>query len=183
MTPSRTALAFALAGVVAVSGCDERTDGTGARSGRVEIGQPAPAYATLSLDGDSVSLSGERGNVVLLNIWATWCHPCRAEIPVLRALHEQYRAKGLTLVGVSVDTDGTDETIRGFMSEFQMTFPIWRDPDERISSLFLTLGVPATFLIDRQGILRWKTIGPISPTDTSLTASIERALGPVPLTP
>ena len=170
-------VAFALASIVTQSSCGTRTDGAAATDGRVEIGLPAPAYATLSLNGDSVSLAGERGKVVLLNIWATWCHPCRAEIPELRQLHERYRAKGLELVGVSVDADGTDEVIRGFMRDFQMTFPIWRDPDERISSLFLTLGVPATFLIDKEGVLRWRKTGPIAPNDTSLSAAIERALG------
>ncbi len=170
-------LALALVNSITLSSCGTRTDGAPANDGRVEIGLPAPAYATVSLDGDSVSLAGERGKVVLLNIWATWCHPCRTEIPELRQLHERYRAKGLELVGVSVDTDGTDDAIRGFMREFQMTFPIWRDPDERISSLFLTLGVPATFLIDKQGILVWRKTGPIAPNDTSLRSAIERALG------
>ena len=108
-----------------------------------------------------MSLAGERGKVVLLNIWATWCHPCRTEIPELRALHEQYRARGLELVGVSVDGDDSDDAIRAFMREFQMTFPIWRDPDERILSSFLTIGVPATFLIDRKGVLQWRKTGPI----------------------
>jgi hypothetical protein len=63
------------------------------------------------------------------------------------------------------------------MKDFQMTFPIWRDPDERISTQFLAVGVPATFLIDKTGILRWRKTGPIAPNDTSLTAAIERALG------
>ncbi len=171
------AVTCALVGLVLLSSCSARTDGTAVSDGRVEVGLPAPDYATVSLDGDSVSLAGQRGKVVLLNIWATWCHPCRTEIPELRQLHERYRAQGLQLVGVSVDTDGTDDTIRGFMRDFQMTFPIWRDPDERISSLFLTIGVPATFLIDKAGILRWRKTGPIAPNDTSLRAAIERALG------
>jgi len=150
---------------------------TAESDGRVEIGALAPAYATLSLAGDSVSLAKERGKVVLLNIWATWCHPCRSEIPELRVLHERYRAQGLQLIGVSVDTDGTDDTIRQFMQDFQMTFPIWRDPDERTSAIFRTVGVPATFLIDRAGVLRWRKIGPIAPNDTSLSNAIGRALG------
>ena len=145
--------------------------------GRVEVGAPAPAYATHALNGDSVSLAGQRGKVVLINIWATWCHPCRDEIPQLRAIHDRYRDRGLELIGVSVDTEGTDETIRTFMKDFQMTFPIWRDPEERISTQFLVVGVPATFLIDKQGILRWRKTGPIAPNDTSLAAAIERALG------
>jgi peroxiredoxin len=160
-----------------VIGCTSGSETPGNGDGRVEVGLPAPAYATVSLDGDSVSLAQQKGKVLLLNIWATWCHPCRDEIPELRAIHSRYRDRGLELVGVSVDTDGTDETIRTFMKDFQMTFPIWRDPDERISTRFLAVGVPATFLIDKEGILRWRKTGPIAPNDTSLTAAIERALG------
>ena len=170
-------IASALIAVLALSGCGARADTAATPDGRVAIGLPVPAYATLSLDGDSVSLAKERGKVVLLNVWATWCHPCRREIPELRALHAQYAARGLNLVGVSVDADGTEESIRDFIKEFEMTFPIWRDADERITSSFQTIGVPATFLIDRKGVLRWRKTGPIAPKDTSLTAAIERALG------
>jgi cytochrome c biogenesis protein CcmG/thiol:disulfide interchange protein DsbE len=144
---------------------------------RVEIGLPAPAYRTVSLTGDSVSLADSRGKVVLLNVWATWCHPCRDEIPELRELQKKYEARGLELVGVSVDADGNDEGIKSFMKEFEMTYPIWRDPDERVSTQFLVYGVPATFLIDKQGVLRWRKTGPIQPRDSSLSNAIERALG------
>ncbi len=145
--------------------------------GRVEIGAPAPSFATVSLDGDSVSLANNRGRVVLMNIWATWCHPCRTEIPELVAVHARYHDQGLETIGVSVDTDGTDDAIRTFVRDFKMTFPIWRDPDERTTALFRTVGVPSTYLIDKNGILRWRKIGPIAPGDTSLTNAIERALG------
>ena len=165
------------ANLLLAAGCASNGDNAAAGSGRVEVGLPAPAYVTVSLEGDSVSLAKQQGKVVLLNIWATWCHPCRDEIPELRAIHERYRDRGLELIGVSVDTDGTDETIRTFMKDFRMTFPIWRDPDERISTQFLAVGVPATFLIDKAGILRWRKTGPIAPNDTSLTGAIERALG------
>ena len=150
---------------------------TPATSEKVEIGAPVPAYATVALNGDSVSLASLKGKVVLFNIWATWCHPCRAEIPELRALHAKYRDRGLELIGVSVDADGNDEGIKSFMDEFKMTYPVWRDPDERVSTRFLAIGVPATYLIDRQGILRWRKTGPIAPNDTALAAAIERALG------
>lgn len=156
----------------------ETASSSSAADGRVEIGLPAPSYTAVSLKGDSVSLAGQRGKVVLLNVWATWCHPCRTEIPELRVLHERYQSRGLELVGVSVDTDGTDEAIRSFMTDFSMTFPVWRDPDERISTQFLTVGVPSTFLIDKQGILRWRKTGPIAPNDSSLKSAIERALAP-----
>lgn len=157
----------------ALSGCAAE-DGS---SGAAALGAPAPLYRTVSIDGDSVSLEAQRGKVVLLNVWATWCHPCRAEIPELRAIYTKYKDRGLELIGVSVDADGGDEPLRAFMREFEMTYPIWRDPDERVSAQFLVLGVPATFLIDREGILRWKKTGPIQPADSGLVAAIERALG------
>jgi peroxiredoxin len=162
-------VAVAVAG--AIAGC-----GTG-EAGVVAVGAPVPAYAAVSLDGDSVSIAAHRGSVVLVNVWATWCHPCRTEIPHLRALYDRYRDRGFTVVGVSVDAEGTDDVIRAFMQEFDMTFPVWRDPDERISTRFLTVGVPATFLVDRGGVLRWKKTGPIAPGDTALASAIERALG------
>lgn len=175
MIRARVLLAIVVgAGALACS----REDADGPqRTTRVEVGAPAPAYATTSLEGDSVSLAAQRGKVVLLNIWATWCHPCRTEIPELRAVHARYRDRGFELIGVSVDADGQDDAIRSFTQDYQMAFPIWRDPDERISTLFLAVGVPATYLIDRDGVLRWRRTGPITPGDTSLTAAIERALG------
>ena len=144
---------------------------------RVDIGLPAPAYVSQTLSGDSVSLASLKDKVVLLNVWATWCHPCRTEIPELRDIHARYKDRGLELIGVSVDAEGNDEGIRAFMKEFEMNYPVWRDPSERVSTQFLVIGVPATFLIDRQGILRWRKTGPIMPNDTSLTGAIERALG------
>ncbi len=163
------------ASLTVVSACAKMEQG--AASDRVEIGARAPAYRAVSLAGDSVSIEQQRGKVLLLNVWATWCHPCRAEIPELRAIHDKYKARGLELVGVSVDSDGADDGIRAFMDEFKMGYAIWRDPDERVSSQFLVVGVPATFLIDRDGILRWRKTGPIALGDTSLSAAIERALG------
>lgn len=142
-----------------------------------EIGQLAPAYRTVSLVGDSVSLDQVRGRVVLLNVWATWCHPCREEIPILQALHERYGARGLELIGVSVDARGEEATIREFARDFKMTYPLWLDPDERVQSTFLAIGVPATFLIDRAGVLRWRHVGPVRANDTTLTRELERALG------
>lgn len=142
-----------------------------------EIGRPAPDYHAVTITGDSVSLSEARGRVVLLNVWATWCHPCREEIPVLQALYERYASRGLELVGVSVDARGEEEAIRQFASDFKMTYPLWLDPDERVQTTFLAIGVPATYLIDRDGILRWRHVGPVRVNDLTLMRELERALG------
>jgi cytochrome c biogenesis protein CcmG, thiol:disulfide interchange protein DsbE len=142
-----------------------------------EIGKPAPEYRAVSLAGDSVSLAASRGRVVLLNVWATWCHPCRDEIPILQALHERNANRGLELIGVSVDARGEEDTIREFSDDFKMTYPIWLDPDERIQSTFLSIGVPVTFLIDRDGVLRWRHVGPVRANDSTLVRELELALG------
>ena len=155
---------------VVIAGCARE------RPEPVEIGQPAPRYAAKTLAGDSASIAGLAGKVVLLNIWATWCHPCRDEIPYLETLYEKHKASGFELVGVSVDARGQDAEIRDFVKTFQMTYPIWHDPDERVQSTFLAIGVPASYLIDRQGVLRWRRIGVIRASDTTLTHALTDAL-------
>ena len=142
------------------------------------IGKPFPAFSLPAVQGDkALSVADFKGKPALVNVWATWCHPCRDEIPELRAIHSRYAGRGLELIGVSVDADGNEAGIREFMREFEMTYPVWHDPAERISTQFLIVGVPATFLIDREGVLRWRKTGPIHPGDTALANAIERALG------
>jgi len=143
---------------------------------RVEVGAPAPRYAATTLAGDSATTASLAGKVVLLNIWATWCAPCREEIPYLQSLYEKHQGDGLEIIGVSVDTRGQDAAIKGFVKDFGMTYPVWRDPDERVQSTFLALGVPASYLIDRGGILRWRRLGTISASDTALTRALADAL-------
>ena len=159
--------------VAGAAACEGGAGGGGV--GAVEVGQPAPAYAATSLAGDSVSLAGLRGDVVLLNIWATWCHPCRTEIPELERLHQRFQSRGLEVIGVSVDVGGEDGAVAAFGKEYGLTYPVWRDPDGRVSTLFAALGVPATYLIGRDGTLLWRKVGPV--TEAELGPKIEEALG------
>src|SRR4051812_26893197 len=122
-----------------------------------DVGAPPPAYAApILMKTDSVRLAGLKGFVVLVNVWATWCIPCRTEIPELQALHQQYAGRGLKVLGISVDDAGTDRDIADFARDFGVTYEILRDPDDRVSALFRTPGVPSSFLIDRTGIVRWR---------------------------
>ncbi|NUQ12620.1 MAG: TlpA family protein disulfide reductase [Gemmatimonadaceae bacterium] len=143
---------------------------------RVEVGLEAPSYATRTLAGDSVSLALLRGKPVLLNVWATWCLPCKEEIPYLESLHAQHAADGLQIVGVSVDARGDEAKIEAFARDFRMTYPIWRDPDERVNARFLAIGVPSTYLIDRDGILRWKHLGTLRPSTPGFTDALAQVL-------
>ena len=143
---------------------------------RVEIGTEAPPYAARAMNGDSVSLALLRGKPVLLNVWATWCLPCKEEIPFLESLQGRHAAQGLQIVGVSVDARGDEAKIEDFARDFRMTYAIWRDPDERVNSRFLAIGVPSTYLIDRNGILRWKHLGTLRATTPGFMTTLEQVL-------
>jgi cytochrome c biogenesis protein CcmG, thiol:disulfide interchange protein DsbE len=141
-----------------------------------QVGEPAPAYAARTVDGRPVSLAELRGKTVLLNVWATWCHPCRKELPDLERLHRAHAARGLELVGVSVDEAGQEAAVRDFAREHGVTYPIWLDPGERVSSTFATIGVPSTFLIGPDGTLLWKHVGPVKADDPELVRLLQRSL-------
>lgn len=157
------ALAFAL-------GCEGPQPEVG------NVGQVVPAYAAPDLGGDSVRIADLRGDVVLLNIWATWCIPCRREIPELQALHQDYSGRGLRVLGVSVDAGDAESDVAEFAESFGMTYTILRDPDERVSTLFATPGVPASFLVDREGVVRWRHLGPFKATDSTFVSVLNSLL-------
>jgi cytochrome c-type biogenesis protein len=97
-------------------------------------------------------------------------------MPVLERLHEKYAGKGLLVVGVNVDARGEEARVEGFAESFGITYQIWHDPDDRISTIYRAIGVPATYLIDRQGVVRWRKLGPIAETDTTLGRALDAAL-------
>jgi peroxiredoxin len=146
------------------------------RSAGVEVGRTAPTYGAVTLAGDSANLNDLEGRVVLLNVWATWCGPCREEIPALQELYELHNERGFDVVGVSIDGRGQDTAIRNFAESYGVTYPLWHDPDDYISTRYRLVGVPATFLIDRGGVIRWFHLGPVEVDDARLNEALERAL-------
>jgi peroxiredoxin len=125
----------------------------------VEPGSRAPDFTAVDLaTGQRVSLSRYRGSVVLLNIWATWCLPCRAEMPSIQRLYEALGPAGLKVVAVSID-QAEPAVVREFQREFGLTFDILHDQTREIERVFQTTGVPETFILDRDGIIRKKQIG------------------------
>jgi cytochrome c-type biogenesis protein len=148
-------------------------------SGGAGDATPAPDLTLVSMQGDTVTLQALRGEAVLLNIWATWCAPCREEMPLLEQLHKEHRDAGLRVVGVSIDARGEEERIGRFLTEFNVTFPIWLDPDERASYVFRAIGVPATYMVDRSGHIIWRHLGPLTADDPALKSAVTRALQPL----
>jgi len=150
----------------------------------VEVGTRAPDFPATALGGGPVRLSDLRGEVVLLNIWATWCGPCREEMPSLERLHRQLAGEGLKIVAVSVDAaaGGLDRDgrrggdVAAFVNELGLTFTIWQDPGGGVQQSYRTTGVPETFLIGRDGVIRQKVIGATEWDDASRVELIRRLL-------
>jgi peroxiredoxin len=127
----------------------------------VTIGSRAPDFdaETVGAQPEPKSFRDYHGSVVLLNVWATWCAPCRVEMPSIQTLQQRYGRDGLHVVAVSIDSVGTDSTIRAFVARYGLTFEVWHDPSGRIQNIYQTTGVPETFVIARDGVIRKHVIG------------------------
>jgi peroxiredoxin len=133
----------------------------------LDVGSHAPDYRARSLDGDTVSLSRFAGDVVVLNIWATWCPPCVVEMPALQRLHEELAGEGLRVVAVSVDAPQgivgpfgePGGNVREFAESLGLTFTVLHDPTGRIETRYQVNGLPTTFVIDRKGRIQSKVLG------------------------
>lgn len=145
----------------------------------VSVGSPAPDFRAATLDGaapgGTKTLADYRGQVVLLNVWATWCGPCRVEMPSIEALHRAYESQGLRVVAVSIDDAGREATVRDFARELGLTFEMLHDPSGAIQRSYQTTGVPETFVIGPDGVIRKKLIGAAdwnSPANRALIAQL-----------
>jgi peroxiredoxin len=143
----------------------------------VEVGTRAPDFKLTSLDGPDISLSSQRGNVVILNFWATWCGPCRAEMPTLEKVGQTYRDRGLRVIGV--DVQESPDKVRDFLPEVGVTFPIVFDSDTALARRYRAGGLPASFIIDREGTVREIKLGAY--TEETLIEKIQPLIGGVAL--
>ena len=117
-----------------------------------EEGKPAAGFTLESLDGPNVKLNELRGTVVLVNFWASWCGPCRTEMPLLDTLYREYRDYGFTILGVNLDEDRSQAL--KLLDKVPVTFPILFDPDNLTSETYGVDAMPTTVLIDRNGVVR-----------------------------
>jgi len=118
----------------------------------------APDFLLETLDGGTLRLSDLQGKAVLVNFWATWCQPCRSELPHLVAAYDRYRQEGLEIVAVNLQED--KDTIAGFVEEFGIQFPVVIDRSGDVSDKYRVIGVPTSFFIDRSGVVRSIYTGP-----------------------
>ena len=126
---------------------------------RVKEGVAAPAFILPGLDGRMVSLADYKGKTVLLNIWATWCPPCVAEMPSMEKLYQELKDEDFEILAVSIDVAGSN-VVAPFMKKHRLSFAALTDTQGTIKDLYQTTGVPESFIIDKDGIIAEKIIGP-----------------------
>jgi peroxiredoxin len=123
------------------------------------VGAAAKEFSLQDAD-HQVSLNQFRGQVVILNFWATWCPPCVEELPSMIDMQNRMRAKGIVVVGVSIDVD--DDAYHRFIKQRNVNFVTVRDPEQKVAAMYGTTGWPETYVIDRKGVVRRKFVGPVN---------------------
>jgi len=153
--PKKTSLIFIFSGffLIAISFYDTQLISVNA-----DEFYPAPEYQAITLDNEAVSLTDYKGKVILVNLWATWCEPCRDEMPLLEDLSQTFSHTDFEVIGVSIDETGFEKKIQQILDSGEISYEIWLDPSNKFQFKFRTIGVPESFLIDREGMIvhQWK---------------------------
>ncbi len=133
----------------------------------------SPDFSFSTLEGEHVDSDELRGEVVVLNFWATWCGPCKLEMPALQSLHEEYAHTGVTVLGLATDVGGSDP-IRDFLAERDITYPVGRATYQHRRSFGGIRGIPTTFIIDREGVVQHRVVGYFAPP--AMRAAVNRLI-------
>ncbi|MCK4403600.1 MAG: TlpA family protein disulfide reductase [candidate division Zixibacteria bacterium] len=135
----------------------------------------APHFSLPDLGGEKISLSDFRGKVVLLNFWATWCSPCRMEIPSLERLYQLRKDRGFEVLAVSVDRASLSK-VASFVASYQMSFPVLLDQRGALGQRYWARAIPSSFLLDKKGVIRWKVQGAIKWDDPFVLSRVDQLL-------
>ena len=119
----------------------------------------APDFTLQTIEGERVTLSELRGQAVLVNLWATWCPPCRAEMPAMQKMYEEYKDQGFTILAVNMTYQDNSSAIAPFIQEHALTFPILIDDTGKVADNYELRSLPSSFFIDRDGIIQEVVIG------------------------
>lgn len=145
----------------------------------VQVGSKAPNFTAVTLDSvpREKSLAEYRGQVVMINVWATWCLPCRVEMPSIEKLHDEFGPRGLAVVAISVDDPGAEQRILDYAKELKLSFEILHDPRQVTTRNYQITGYPETFIIARDGTIRRKLIGAADWSSDANRALVRELLG------
>lgn len=149
---------LAIVGIIALYETAQSSSMDSASSAALQNGQPAPDFALKDMDGTVHHLSDYRGKVVMLNFWATWCPPCRKELPEYATFQTQYGSQGLQFLGIALDDEGLAK-VKPWIAAHPVPYPIML-PDDKVAAAYGEMAsIPVTFIIDRKGILRSSFVG------------------------
>ena len=170
---SRTVLIALVLACALLSGCS-REGGPEKKAATVEAveGAAAPDFTLKDLSGHDLHLSDLKGKVVVLNFWATWCPPCREEVPSLVSLNKQMAGKSFQMVTASID-EGGKQAIEAYFKAAGVTLPVLLDTERTVSHLYGTTGVPETFVIDRKGVIVKKVVGGMNWSDAAVVKFLD----------
>jgi thiol-disulfide isomerase/thioredoxin len=165
---------FALCALITIAACSREHAVAPPKKPKpaVAVATPMAPYKAEWLDGSPFDLASEKGHVVLLNVWATWCGPCRFEIPELGKLHA---GRGFKVIGVSIDEGGAVD-VKPFVHEQKIAYPIALDPEGKLTTILKTSVIPTSVVVDKAGNIVWKHFGVVSTSDRQLTEALESAL-------
>ena len=144
----------------------------GEATGSIIIGSKAPDFSMTGISGQQISLKDLRGQGVLVNFWATWCYPCREEMDDLKAAYEKYKDQGIVILGI--DMKEGEDTVRKFTDSYKITYPILIDTDGKVSDAYNVFGIPSSFFIDREGVIRDIVLGEMD--QDSINNKIEKLI-------
>jgi thiol-disulfide isomerase/thioredoxin len=157
-----TRLVLIIALLLFITGCQLSSETTGITSPTspvedIEADNLAPDFMLTDLEGKTVTLSALRGSPVILNFWATWCRPCRNEMPFIQEIYEKWQDKGLVILAINIEE--TSSEVQLFMQNNNFSFPVLLDTSGDVSAIFQIHGIPTTFFIDKDDIIKDKRIG------------------------
>lgn len=158
---------------LALAGCKGKKGGEETKAPPLK-GDVAVDVTLQDLEGKKIKLSQFKGKVVMLNFWATWCPPCREEMPSMDAMYQKFKGTDLVMLAVSIDENA--ETVREFMKKNNYTMPVYHDPNKDAGAAYGITGVPETFIIDKKGVIAEKVIGPMDWMKPEVTDFIQGLL-------
>lgn len=164
---------YLLAAVLLLSSLSSTAQQAGTGLTRLAEVPPAPDFSLLDMDGNVYRLSDYRGHVIIVNFWATWCPPCREEMPSMQRAWEQLRQEGILMIGINVGED--EDTIFQFTADYPVDFPLLVDSDSSVTGKWPVRGLPTTFVVDPTGRIVYQAIGSREWDDPALLAPV-RAL-------
>lgn len=174
-------------GAVSLAGCggsEPSTQETGTDTGSREVAAvdytPISYEAVDAVTGEPVSMDQLRGRPALISSWATWCAPCRKELPALERFHREQGDGGVQVVIVNLDSAGNDSAVADFVDEFGLTMTQWRDADDAFTRTFKGLGIPMSVLVDHEGAAVERWYGALDPEDPEVAGRIEEVLAAAP---